>query len=501
MRTQWTSRSGMANFLVAGLVAALCCGPVMGDYLKMNPPPDADKPGNIVPDNTCWLATGSNMLAGAGYGTGATVQARADNIYGQMVAHYGRANGGWPDTALTWWLNSGNNTWPNNTYKTVTTYGNTAKAPWLSATAPTFMGNELRNCQMGGIVIYNANIHHAITLWGDSGGEAQLTAPPAQLRVTDSDTDSGGNVQRYTWDAYSTTNGWRMNYTNPHTTLEQFISLCPTDSPTDQTNTQRVTGSYSIKNTKVLPPASGLKYKVGTDVNILTYRTRINVAANAPTITTDNPIRNLDVTWNGMTVWCNSSVTITTDFIVPTWNAISYSNVRFTYPFAPPAGSEGPAASEGEGDLLPAFRWNVQTPDLTNTDIPNIRGGFVVGSFDIFDTTGQELLGQYRFQHEYDYFQDPEYHLFELTGLDYESYEIGNFHFGHNDGVLDDESLWSFQDWMTSPEGMFLLNQSHPIDLTLDWQGRVPYNQGVPEPATLSLLAVGALAVLRRRRK
>ena len=121
----------------------------------------------------------------------------------------------------------------------------------------------------------------------------------------------------------------------------------------DQTNTQRVTGSYSIKNSKLVPPASGLKYKVGTDVNILTYRTRINVGANAPTITTDNPIRNLDVTWNGMTVWWNSSVTITTDFIVPTWNAISYSNVRFTYP--------GGFIQEEEGDLLPAFRWNVQT--------------------------------------------------------------------------------------------------------------------------------------------
>ena len=105
------------------------------DWLKMDPPPDVDKATHgHVGSPTCWLATAANMLAGAGYGNGTTVQQRADSIYTQLVANYGTTNSGWTDTALSWWLTSANNTWPDNPYTVVTVSGNKSpKAPWANA--------------------------------------------------------------------------------------------------------------------------------------------------------------------------------------------------------------------------------------------------------------------------------------------------------------------------------------------------------------------------------
>ncbi len=71
-------------------------------YWKMDPPPDADKPF-LTNNNTCYLATAANMLAGAGYGTGTTVQARADDIYNDLTSQFGTTQGGWTDAAISWW--------------------------------------------------------------------------------------------------------------------------------------------------------------------------------------------------------------------------------------------------------------------------------------------------------------------------------------------------------------------------------------------------------------
>ena len=57
----------------------------LADWLRLDPPPDVDKPEL---DLSCWLATAANMLAGAGYGVGGSVQERAEHIYGQFLAGY-----------------------------------------------------------------------------------------------------------------------------------------------------------------------------------------------------------------------------------------------------------------------------------------------------------------------------------------------------------------------------------------------------------------------------
>jgi hypothetical protein len=192
------------------LCLSVCAGSAAAAYMKMDPPPDADK-AFLAGNNSCWLATAANMLAGAGYGVGATVQARANNINANLTAHYGTANGGWADTALTWWLSSAHNTWPANPYDVVTVYGNKTRNPWANANGAQFIGNELRRCQMLGLSISwprtsaggSAYGGHAIACWGDSGGNAVLAGNPAQVIVVDSDRDTGGNVQTYTYDVYT----------------------------------------------------------------------------------------------------------------------------------------------------------------------------------------------------------------------------------------------------------------------------------------------------------
>ena len=73
--------SSIAFVLFFCLSVFLTLTPVAANWQKMDPPPDVDKKThghNNCP--TCWLAAASNMLAGAGYGSGSTVQARGRHL-------------------------------------------------------------------------------------------------------------------------------------------------------------------------------------------------------------------------------------------------------------------------------------------------------------------------------------------------------------------------------------------------------------------------------------
>jgi len=358
--------------IIAGIVAIIAYLLAQKKYMKMDPPADVDKDGVTNPDNTCWMATAANMLAGAGYGNGNSLQARANDIYSDLVTWQtnadnptGKADGGWTDTALSWWLNSGNNTWPNNPYKVVTVYGNKSgpeelhypKPPWNNANGAQFIANELRRCQMVGLsiswptdAVCNDPTHipddhppnhpivgsggHAITCWGDNGEDEELTDNPGSVIVTDSDRDTGGDVQSYDYDSFTNPNpgnanegnGWYINYDNNHAYIKHIVTLCPTDDPTDSTLTQKVVGSFTIHQ-GLSTSATDLHYEVGTDVDILTYKTTIDWATgNSPEITEADPRRELTVDWDlsdKPVPQCND-VTITTEFILPRYNGIWY---------------------------------------------------------------------------------------------------------------------------------------------------------------------------------
>lgn len=473
-------------FYVIVLCLSVLSSSALATYMKMDPPPDVDK-AFLGGNNSCWLATAANMLAGAGYGNGDTVQKRADDIYSDLVAHYGTADGGWADTALTWWLGSAHNTWAANPYDVVTVYGNKSKIPWANANGAQFIGNELRRCQMLGLSISwprttaggSASGGHAIACWGDSGTRSTLATNPSQVIVVDSDRDTGGNVQAYTYDLYTNPNpagfdegnGWYLNYSANHPFIKHIVTLCPTDNPGDHTLTQKVTGSYRIHQRSRIQRATDLHYKVGTDVDILSYNTWISwPTGNKPSIKENaTPPRELTVEWDlrdNPVPYC-TWVTITTEFVLPYWNALYYRDVAFTYP-----------------DLLikfPSFYWWLESPTVDlPANLPNISGGFVIGSFELISQegtgAGREVVAEYRFMHEYDYMQNPERHFFALESSETEPYFIGGLRFGHSYGQLNSEELWAFNDWMTRIPGEIPIQQVGQVEL--DWKGLLPYPEG-----------------------
>jgi hypothetical protein len=475
-------------------LVALCPALAWSQWMKMDPPPDVDKAAHgDTGTNSCWLATAANMLAGAGYGTGKTVQQRADDIYNDLVANYGTANGGWADTAISWWLSSANNIWPANPYDVVTVYGNKTKVPWADSNGARFMGNELRRCQFLGVSLSwprtsaNGSPYggHAITCWGDSSGRATLTANPAQVRFTDSDTDNGGDVQAYTYDGYTNPNpaafdegnGWYFNYSTNHPFIKHIVTLCPTDNPGDNTQTQIVVGSYKIHQNNPKISATDLHYRVGTDVNILSYKTTIDwPTTNPPSIEEDaTPARNLNVMWDlkdHPVPYC-TWVTITTEFVVPTWNAIHYANVYFTPLQLKP---------------FPMFRWEMLTPKVRDPRLPNLSGGYIIGAFDLMDPETKEVVGEYRLLHEYDFDQNPEHHDFTLESLEKMGYMVGNFRFGHSYGKLAPEELWHFSEWMTRQAEFLPLDQVGGLPIVLNWTGRLPYPEGEIVPKEIKPL-------------
>jgi hypothetical protein len=499
MEKQRTLSRSLALLLVA-VVLAILASPALAsaDWQKMDPPPDVDKPEGH--ECTCWLATAANMLAGAGYGDGANVQQRAVDIYNELFAYWGDESG-WTDTAISWWLQSVHNTWKgSNPYTVVTIYSNTTAwmCPWDNPNGAQFIGNQLRRCQMVGLSIRwptsgpSAGLGaHAITAWGDSGNATELTTNPAQVIVADSDRDTGGDVQTYNYDAYNNPNpgrsnegnGWYINYDDNHPYIRRIYTLCPTDDPSDEVMTQKVVGSYSIHqdNDK---PATDLHYRVGTVVDILSYRTAIDWQTDKPpTILEDSP-RWLTVDWDlsSNPVPYSTWVTITTEFVLPYWNAIEYQDVYFTYP--------------SFNASLPVLKWVLSTPELIDPSVADVCGGYVVGSFDLFaDPTGQNLIGKYRFLHEYDYFQDPELHYFSLVETEQtQEVFVGNLCFGHSYGFLDTDSLWGFEEWMTYDPDIVPLNQGK--DVELDWDGLLPYpaGDGPPIPTLPHDLTVNSTA-------
>jgi hypothetical protein len=459
------------------------CNPIppavpVAPYMKMNPPPDSNKP--LPPpsnDNSCYMHTAANMLAAAGYGTGTTVQARVDDIWTDMNAHFGIANTGWMDTALQWWLGSTNNTWTTNPYTVVTLTGNKTKVPWADANGAQTIANELRSCNMVGLSLSKPTGHggaggHAITAWGDdSTSIAALTTNPTGLRVTDSDTDSGGAVQAYTYDAYTNPNpggpnegnGWYFNEGTPHPFIKHICTLSPTSGPYGP-NSVRVTGSYKIHQANELQ-ASDLHYRVGTDVDILTYRTWLDWEGT-PTITESQPRRELTVDWDlsqKKVPYC-TWVTISTEFVEPSWNYITYNDVQFTYP-------------DGKYVKFPDLAWKMETPVVEKAEaIPNITGGYVIGSFDIFDPRNpSEPAVRYRLVHQYAYNQSPEFHTFILSGTS--GFNVTNLRFGHSYGYPTAEELWKFENWMTRVDKTYTTSEKG-TEIAIDWKGQLPYPEG-----------------------
>jgi hypothetical protein len=345
-----------------------------------------------------------------------------------------------------------------------------------------YIGNQLRECNFVGLSIsWPTNAAgvigsggHAITAWGDLSGDGTLTGNPGTVRLTDSDNDTGGDVQGYVYDTYTSPNpgganegnGWYFNYDPNHPYIKHIVVLSAATNAAGNRLAQRVVGSYRLHQRQERP-ATDLHYRVGTDVDILSYKTTIDWSTGTPpSITEATPRRSLTVDWDlsAKSVPYCTWVTITTEFILPVWNAIQYNDVRFTYPGLEPM-------------KLPDIRWEMKTPFLRNAStIRNVTGGYVIGAFDIVETASQRKVADYRFVHQYSYNQSPEEHTFILAGPT--GFAAANFRFGHSYGSLDTGALWGFEKWMTRvPDGRVMLGAG-PVEVPVVWTGLLPYPEG-----------------------
>ncbi len=488
----------LAVFAISGISIQQACA----DWLKMNPPPDVDKAEHLHGNQpTCWQACAANLLAGAGYGDGNTVQERADDIYNEMVIHFGTANRGWTDTAVNWWLQDANNTWKNtNPYTFVVIHGNqnckTIRYPWRNTNLPEFVANELRECSMVQLSIRqptaDANIGtggHAVAAWGDGNDANELSGNPNKVKVSDSDYwDISTPVQAYNYDDYNNPNpgdcnegvGWYINYSNkPHWYIDHVLTLSATDPNNPQPQTQTVVGSYKIHQDRNDVNATDLHSKIAGGKRILSYKVDIDWDANGPPTITEDPCKtSLTVDWtvNDPPVpYCNW-VTVSAELVEPydaNATAICMANTFFTYPIP--------------WTFKPEFWWKILHSPLAGgpgTNIQDICGGYVICSFNIYSNPGgTQLVGQFRSQHEYKYYETPEFHQWILEPVTPGTYFVGYFRFGHSYALLDNKDLWAFNNWMSDDLSIRPLMPMGPFPI--NWAGRLPYPPGQDYTSTV----------------
>jgi len=176
-----SSRAGRFCWMVC-VCAVLATGAgaqqLPSQYYKVStdgsPIPDVNKVNPANPaDASCWLASASNILAAAGYGTGPAAQQRAQNIYGQLLAAYGPAVGGAPDQAISHWLAMYGKNPDSPEFRPQLAYTDvTAEYRALGAADYAFLKNELYRCQYVGVQFENPA--HAMTMvgWDDTLGRS-----------------------------------------------------------------------------------------------------------------------------------------------------------------------------------------------------------------------------------------------------------------------------------------------------------------------------------------
>ena len=67
-------------------------------------------------------------------------------------------------------------------------------------------------------------------------------------------------------------------------------------------------------------------------------------------------------------------------------------------------------------------------------------------------------------------------HEFLLAGT--EGYSVENLRFGHTYGYPSTMELWKFEDWMTVVEDTSYFLGEEPLNIQVDWEGKLPYPEG-----------------------
>lgn len=427
-------------------------------YLQMNPPPDANISEEDT-DESGWMAAAANMLAAADYGNGNNVQEKAEDIYANLIEEFGTDKTGWTDAALSWWLKSEHNRYPENPYKLVTVYGHKSpKLPWANPDAVMFIGNLMRKGNFVAISITwpNADVDntgqggHTINCWGDNESERAISENPKHIRVSDPHRNDGGSLQTYEYDFFYEPNpdgtnegaGWYFSYDNNHPYIKNIIVLSPVTTNNDNEVAVRKMGAY-----RLMYPEEHARYKLqyyvaadslidvfnappenGTDFN---KRPSISKGKQKNKALVEWSMKKRDSTRKWFTIF--------SELIIPEESGILVSDVKYELR----NGSELKAA--------PDVYWNViHQPVNFPSRIENISGGYIIGSFDILkeDTvfTDDDPYAEYRFISQYSFDGYPrEFTLYLYAET---AYCISNIKLGHKYGLLSPDSLWTFKNWI-----------------------------------------------------
>jgi hypothetical protein len=207
-----------------------------GQSQDTTPIPDVNKVSPPMPgDSSCWLASASNILAAAGYGSGGPAQMRAQGIYNQLTAAYGIYFPGAPDNAISYWLAWHGKNPSSPDYNPGLAYTDvTAKYATLVPSDYTFLKGELCRGQYVGVQFDSPP--HAVTFvgWNDNLNQSVWT---------DSDKTVGMNG----YDTYDNawTPNWNLNFpgtTAPYlSSANGYVVFCP-----GLNKTQLVMDNYDV---------------------------------------------------------------------------------------------------------------------------------------------------------------------------------------------------------------------------------------------------------------
>lgn len=470
--------------LLVFLIATNSCG-----YLKTNPPPDAERATGSQ-DQTSWLAAAANLLADAGYGTGRTVQDRADKIYTDLVNHFSAEATGWTDAAIQWWLESELNLWPDNPYKLVRVYGNKRPiVPWDYPSGSSFIGEQLRQGNLVAASIswpaskedVQGTGGHVLSCWGD---DLKLKAPalrkPEHLRVTDSDRNLGGIIQTYRYDDYNNPNpngyslgpGWYISYDPNHPFIKNIVTLSPQLAEIEEK--LLVESLISLRISSTGTDAAGFSAGVacsqamgGLMAELIRGRKKNATEQYHPKLLYN--YTTIDFDFSKDPVPAGQPLFINLEAMTAPSPQFSLQDAVLT-----PPGKESPSF----GPLN--FSLGIESADASPRSLrKDFTGGYILGSIDLVlrdplaNSPGMETA--LRFMLQYPYNENPERHTLVVQGAG--NLEIKSIRLGHSYGLLSTDSLWNYDNWITYIDQIpGSSGIAHRIEI--NWNGLLPYPKG-----------------------
>ena len=413
----------IATIMVVGFFLAFVAAPAAAndnyDVYK-DGVPDVNK---YVVDNSCWLATASNVLGGAGWGD-------AYDIYDDLIDEFGTANGGHAHAAAKWWVHNigldeadeGQGYNPTCSYVNFRLIQRT-----LTAGDYDFLLDELNRCQYVSVTwFWGGDLGHCMTLvggnyacrqsgfntcnsvWHDSDDDIGTTTVTDMVKANIGFTSSMSPDPPYTHPNMT----WKIN--NENWWADRAFLACPgVPKPAD------AIGNFDVHYyIGVGPPSAENPQSYTTKVEMLT------TGANHKTYM--GPNGEFDAEWDPTTT---EPTLIVPNLVVDDLHKILYLLVDFNNP---------------------------EDPDDTTAD-----------DIQVFDDEGVEIL---------------------LDSIEWSS-DNGQVLLTY---VFDDQPAW---ETIVFPDNSYKTLAGNVFEWNIA-------TECVPEPATMSLLVLGAIAlVVRRKRK